>query len=161
MEINNWITHYGATAIFVIIFLESLGLPLPGETVLITGSLLASLHKISLWASLISAFIAASLGNIIAYFIGYYTGKKLLIRFGPFLKLTPRHLRIYEEKLKKYGFSFIFIARFIVIARQLNGIIAGSASMPFHKFFFANLLGALIWVGCWGLLPYYFKNLFF
>ena len=158
--LETWITCYGVWIIFVIIFFESLGAPLPGETILITGSVLASTGHISLLPLLIFAYAAAVTGDSVGYFIGYFGGRKILERFGYLIKLTPERLAKFENMMYKNGFYFVLTARFIVIARQLNGVISGASRMPLYKFLTANAMGGALWVACWGIGPYFLKHLF-
>lgn len=152
--IEHWLVQYGVYAVFLIIFFESFGLPAPGEIVLISASTLAILGKLDILTMLFCAFWGGVLGNCIGYTIGRYGGKKLLLRYGYLIKLTPEKLDKFESKLNHNGFFFIVIARFIIVARQLNGIIAGSGEMKFLTFFYANVIGAALWVLAWGAAPY-------
>ncbi|UXN07174.1 DedA family protein [Bartonella sp. HY761] len=154
------IQHYGIFAYFFILYFESLGLPLPGESGLVVGSLLAAAGKLSLPGLLVACFLGSVLGDCTGYAIGHFGGKKLLLRYGYLIKLTPERLDKFENQLNQKGFFFVATARFIVIARQLNGIIAGSGGMAFHKFFIANIIGSAAWTLVWGAGPYIVKVFF-
>lgn len=158
--LETWITYYGIWVIFFIIFFESFGLPLPGETILITSSLYATTGNLSILSLIFFSYIAAVAGDCVGYIIGSLGGRKILVRFGYLAKLTPERLEKFEKLMTEKGFYFVATARFFLIARQLNGIISGASKMPFYKFFLANIVGALLWILCWGLGPYFFKNLF-
>ncbi|EJF90523.1 DedA family protein [Bartonella tamiae] len=158
--IEHFLEHYGAYAYFVILFLSSLGLPLPGESGLILGSLLAAAGKIDLTTFLILSFLGTVLGDCVGYAIGRYGGRKLLLKYGRYVKLTPKKLEKFEENLNKRGFYFVVSARFIVVLRQLNGIIAGAGGMKFLIFFIANIIGAVAWITVWGYGPYLIKFFF-
>lgn len=153
-------THYGPWVLFLIIFLESLGAPVPGETGLIASGLLAAAGQVNVFFVLGVAFLAAVLGDSTGYAIGHFGGRKVLIRIGKRVKLTPARLKKFEDLLNSRGFYFVVVARFIVVARQLNGIIAGSGKMRFYKFLTANIIGAALWSLVWGGGPYAIKMLF-
>ncbi|MHC5306637.1 DedA family protein [Bartonella sp. LJL80] len=158
--IEHLIEQYGAFAYFFVLFLESLGAPVPGESGLIVGSLMAAAGKLNLPTMLICAFVGSVLGDCTGYAIGRFGGKKLLLRYGHWVKLTPERLEHFQDMLNKRGFFFVVTARFIVILRQLNGLIAGSGGMAFPKFLCANIIGAAAWTIVWGGGPYLIKYFF-
>ncbi|MFK4824191.1 DedA family protein [Paenochrobactrum sp. BZR 588] len=154
--IEPYLASYGALALFIIIYFESFGVPVPGESALIAASLLALKGNLSLSAILIACFAGAVLGDCTGYLIGHFGGRKLLQRFGSNIKLTPERLANFEKQFEKRGIYMVATARFIVIMRQLNGIIAGSMHMRFSHFLSANIIGALGWTAVWGAGPYLF-----
>ncbi len=158
--VEPYLAHYGVMAIFVVIYLESLGAPLPGESALVAASLLVTHGDIALVPLLVAAWTGAVAGDSTGYLIGRLGGRPLLQRFGPYLKLTPERLRSFEEMFRRRGAVIVFGARFVVILRQLNGIIAGSMVMPWPHFFIANALGGAAWVAVYVLGPYLFADLF-
>lgn len=158
--IEHWISQYGAFAYFFILYFESFGAPVPGESGLIAGSLMAAAGKLELLPMLISAFLGSVLGDCTGYAIGHFGGKKLLLRYGHLVKLTPERLEKFENMLDRRGFFFVATARFVVVLRQLNGLIAGSGGMAFPKFLVANIIGAATWTLVWGGGPYLVKFLF-
>lgn len=157
-DLLNWISQYGIIVLVSIIFLESLGAPLPGETALIGSGILAANGQMSVIIMMVCAFLAAVFGDCAGYAIGHFGGRKLLTRFGGVLKLTPQRLHKFENALNCRGFYFVASARFIVVARQLNGVIAGSGGMAFLKFLPANIVGAALWVLVWGGGPFLIKK---
>lgn len=159
-ELVGWISQYGIIILFVIIYFESLGAPLPGETALVASSVLAATGQLELRDVLIYSFLAAVLGDCTGFAIGRYGGRAVLIRYGRYVRLTEKRLEKFDRLMSKSGFYFVTIARFIVVARQLNGVIAGSGNMPFVKFLIANIIGALAWVAVWGAGPYIVKIFF-
>lgn len=152
--IEPYLISYGALALFIIIYFESFGAPLPGESALIAASLLALHGTLNLPAVLLACFIGAVIGDCTGYCIGYFGGRKLLQRFGSHIKLTAERLNSFEKQFEKHGIYMVATARFVVILRQLNGIIAGSMHMRFSHFLSANMIGALGWTAIWGAGPY-------
>ena len=158
--IEPYIQQYGLYAIFVIIYLESLGAPLPGESALVASSLLAIRGDLAIADLFFAVWTAAVLGDSTGYAIGHFGGRPLLRRYGWLVKLTPERLEQLEELFRRRGPFIVFGARFVVVLRQLNGLVAGSVGMPWHSFFLANLLGAALWAAVWSFGPYYFGGLF-
>jgi membrane protein DedA with SNARE-associated domain len=158
--VEGWVRHYGVLAIFVIIYFESFGAPLPGETGLIAASLLAVRGDIEPVPLFLAAAAGAVLGDTTGYLIGRYGGRRLLQRFGHLVKLTPERLAKVEDLVRRHGAIVVFGARFVVLLRQLNGLVAGSMAMPWTHFVVANALGAVAWAGVWVFGPYYFADFF-
>lgn len=152
--IEPYIASYGAFAVFVIIYLESFGTPLPGESLLVAISAIAAHGDVNLAHALLAAFFGAVLGDSTGYAIGHFGGRPLLLRFGHYVKLTPERLAELEGVFRKNGMWIVMGARFVAILRQLNGVIAGSVAMPWLHFVAANAVGAAAWVLVWGLGPY-------
>lgn len=152
--IQPYLASYGVAALFVIIYLESLGAPVPGETAVIAASALAAEGQFALAHALLAIFCGAVLGDSTGYAIGRFGGRKLLTRYGPRFKLTEARLSRLEGLFETRGFTIVMTARFVVVLRQLNGIIAGAVGMPWLRFLPANAIGALLWTLAWGLGPY-------
>jgi membrane protein DedA with SNARE-associated domain len=155
-----YIQQYGLYAIFAIIYLESFGAPLPGESVLIASSLLAIRGDLAVGDLFFAVWTAAVLGDSTGYAIGRFGGRPLLRRYGWLVKLTPERLEKLEELFRRRGPIIVFGARFVVVLRQLNGVVAGSVGMAWHSFVFANILGAALWAAVWSVGPYFFGGLF-
>lgn len=154
---TSYIQHYGYEGLFVVIFLESLGFPLPGESLLITVACFAL--KENLAGIMAVSVMATFLANNLSYAMGYWQGRNFIKNFGKYIFMNEDRLNGAEEFFKKYGKITIVIARFIFALRQLNGLIMGTLKMPWPQYAFFNFLGSVIWVGCWVMIPYYFgKN---
>lgn len=152
--IEPYIAAYGSFAIFVIIYFEALGAPLPGESALVAIAALATRGDVDLAHALIGAFCGAVLGDSTGYAIGHFGGRPLLLRYGSWIKLTPERLGKLEALFHKRGVWIVMTARFFAILRQLNGLVAGAVSMPWLHFLVANTIGAAAWVLVWGVGPY-------
>lgn len=158
--IEPYILTYGALAVFVMIYLESFGWPLPGETGVIAASLLASRGELSIVSLYCAVLAGAILGDTTGYMIGRYGGQALLRKFGPYIKLTPERLELIENRFRKGGMWLVLVARFLPFIRQVNGLIAGSLAMPWHYFSIAQATGAMLWTSVYCLGPYFFSHLF-
>lgn len=154
------VATYGAFALFVTIYFESFGVPLPGESSLIAAALLAARGDLAIGHVFLAAWLGGVLGDSTGYVIGRFGGRLLLQRFGGTFGVKPERLSGWEQTARKRGFVLVLTARFVVVLRQLNGLLAGSVNMPWPKFALANVLGAALWSGVWTFAPYLFTDLF-
>jgi len=154
--VEPYIHEYGAVAIFVILFLESLGAPLPGESALIFAGVLASRGELSLSAVLFNAWVGAVLGDNVGYLIGRTVGRAVILKHGSRIGLTPERFNHVEAVFARYGPATVAAARFVNILRQLNGIAAGTTGMDWRRFLLFNALGGALWVAVWGAGAFYF-----
>ena len=154
--VEPYIREYGAVAIFVILFLESLGAPLPGESALIFAGVLASRGELSLSAVLFNAWVGAVLGDNVGYLIGRTFGRAVILKPGSRIGLTPERFNHVEAVFARYGPATVAAARFVNILRQLNGIAAGTTGMDWRRFLLFNALGGALWVAVWGAGAFYF-----
>ena len=146
-----YLAHYGYPVLFIIIFIESFGIPAPGQTLLIAAALLAVHGKLSITLVLLTAFLAAVVGDSVGYWIGYLKGRGLILLLGKYVSIGEPQVHRMETTFERYGGWFVSFARFFEVLRQANGIVAGAAAMPFRRFLLFNASGALLWVGVWGL----------
>ncbi|WP_137390870.1 DedA family protein [Rhodoligotrophos defluvii] len=147
-----YLHDYGEWAVFAIILLESLGAPLPGESLLIAAFSLAARGLLDPPLLFLGTFAAAVLGDNIGYLIGRLLGRQAVIRFGTRVGVTAERYEWAEAQFSRYGPAIVAGARFVVILRQLNGIVAGSLGMHWLRFLIFNAIGAALWVGFWGAL---------
>lgn len=145
------LNRYGYAAVFVANFLEGIGIPAPGEMLMIASTIDAARGSLNIALLLSLVLLAAVVGNSIGYLIGRVGGRPLLRK----LPISETRLGRVEALFARYGGWFVLIARFVDGPRQLNGIIAGLLEMPWWRFSFWNLLGAVFWVAVWGLGTYW------
>jgi membrane protein DedA with SNARE-associated domain len=149
-----YLNRYGYAAVFGALLLESFGLPLPGEAMLIAGAALAAEGELHLLPLLASAWLAAVLGDNIGFAIGHFGGRRLIVRHGARIGITESRLAAVEMFFQRYGGGVVLVARFFALLRQLNGIVAGSLGMSWWRFLAYNAVGAALWVGAWGIGVY-------
>lgn len=157
--IEPYIHRYGLFALLVIIYLESLGAPVPGESALIGASLLAADGQLPIAGVFVVVVFAAVMGDNTGYLIGRFGGRTLIQRYGRFIGMTDERQKWIEGLYEKRGPIVVAGARFVVILRQLNGIAAGSMAMRWIPFVVANIVGAILWVTVWAIGPYLFGNM--
>ena len=158
VTLKPYLDHYGYLTVLVAIFLEDFGVPVPGETLLISSALLATQGQFNIYLLMLSAVTGAILGDNVGYLIGRAGGRRLVLRFGRYVFITPKRLEHAEGFFTRRGAIIVIVARFIEILRQLNGIIAGTAKMPWGLFLLYNGIGAALWVGFWSTLFYQLGN---
>jgi membrane protein DedA with SNARE-associated domain len=150
------VSAYGIPALFLSVALEALGAPLPGESAIIVASGAAAAGELDIRAVVIAAFLAAVVGDNIGYLIGRKLGRPAVARIGGRVGITERNLAAAEAFVARYGPLMVVFARFVVVLRQLNGLVAGTTRMHWPTFLLANMLGAALWVGAWATLAYRF-----
>jgi membrane protein DedA with SNARE-associated domain len=149
--VEPYIRDYGVLAVVIILGLESLGLPLPGETILIFASIMTVRGQVSLQYLILFAWLAAVIGDNFGYLIGHVLGRPLVIKHGAAIGINESRFAAMEKTFERYGALTVAVARFIAGLRQLNGVIAGTLGMHWWKFLFFNALGGAIWVTAWVL----------
>jgi len=154
-NLEPFVHTYGAAAVMVILTFESLGLPLPGESVLIIASVLAGRGELSLLPLMLGAWAGAVLGDNIGYLIGSRLGRAIVLRYGAKIGINADRLNRVEAFFKRYGPVTVAFARFVTVLRQLNGVVAGMLKMEWKRFFFFNALGGALWVSLWTLAGFY------
>ena len=145
LDLHQFIADYGYWAIALFVGLESMGLPLPGETILIIGARYAGSHDGSLAAVILSAAAGAIIGDNLGYVIGRQFGTRLLQRYGSKIGVTPERIKLGQYLFMRYGGKVVFIGRFIAVLRFLAAFLAGTNRMPWPRFLMANAAGAILW----------------
>ncbi|MDQ0711875.1 membrane protein DedA with SNARE-associated domain [Streptomyces luteogriseus] len=162
MHVQEWLETVPAVAVYalvgLVIGLESLGIPLPGEIILVSSALLASQHgEIDPVVLGASATAGAIIGDSIGYAIGRKGGRPLLAWLG---NKFPRHfseghIATAERSFEKWGMWAVFFGRFVALLRIFAGPLAGVLRMPYWKFLIANVLGGIVWAGGTTAVIYY------
>ena len=161
-SIAELIATYGYLAIGAIVALEGIGLPLPGETVLLLGALYASRHpELNIWGVIGAAAAGAILGPNVGYWIGREFGYPLLLRFGPHIGMPEARIKLGQYLFKRHGGKVVFIGRFVAVLRILAAILAGVNRMDWRSFFVANSAGAIVWAVLFGFPTYTFGRAVF
>jgi len=153
--VSGLVQHYGLFALFVIVMLESGGVPIPGETALIAAGIFASRGRLDITAVIAVAAIAAIVGDNIGYWIGRTGGRRLLDRWGRVTRVSERALPWAEDFFRRHGSKTIFLARFFSILRVTAAWMAGVSRMHWWTFFGWNAAGGICWALLVGLAAYY------
>jgi membrane protein DedA with SNARE-associated domain len=153
---HHLIHEYGLIAVAMIIGLECLGLPVPGETALLGAAVYAGTkHDFNINAVILTAAAAAMIGRMIGYVIGHEFGYWLLLRYGHYVGLTTGRIKLGQYLFLRYGGKIIFIAQFVPVLRTLAGPFAGANRMPSRNFMFANVVSSGVWAAAYGYAAYW------
>ncbi len=153
MHIDLWLQDLSPIVIYlivaVVVGLESLGIPLPGEIVLMSAALLASHGYSDPMAIWVAGATGAVVGDSIGYALGHHYGYRLL---DVLAKWFPRHINPQTIKLAKkvfhlHGIKVVFFGRFIAILRIFAGPLSGILKLPYRRFLLANVTGGIVWSG--------------
>jgi membrane protein DedA with SNARE-associated domain len=144
--------HLGYPVLAVLIFGESAGLPLPGETALLTAGGLAAGGSLALPLVILVAATAAIAGDTVGYWLGRRGGRAFLLRDG-FLAEHRRHaVKRADRFFNRYGTATVFCGRWVPGVRVVAAVMAGATQMPWERFAVANALGAFAWAGTVAML---------
>jgi membrane protein DedA with SNARE-associated domain len=153
-QIHYLFAHYGVWTVAFIVGLESLGLPLPGETILILASVYAATHDGNIATVIAAAIVGAVVVDNIGYALGRGFGYPLLLRFGPYVGLTEGRIKLGQYLFLKHGGMVVFFGRFFAVLRFLAAFLAGVNRLAWPRFLLANALGGVVWATAVGLLAY-------
>jgi len=159
MNISHLISSYGYLAVFLLVGAESLGIPLPGETALITAGIYAGhTHRLSPWLIFAVATAGAIIGDNLGYWIGEKGGYRLARRYGSKVRLDERKLKIARYLFDTHGGKVVFFGRFVSILRTYAAFLAGTSKMAWRRFVVANASGGIVWAGIYTLAAYLAGN---
>ena len=154
--LDTLLSNYGYAAVFAFVMIESLGVPFPGETMIITAALYAGLtHNLEpalIWAA---ASAGAIVGDNIGYAIGYWGGYRLLVRYGPKIHISEAKLKVGRLVFEEHGGKVVFFGRFVSILRTYAAFLAGTNRMNYGRFFVFNAAGGIVWSAIYAFGFYY------
>jgi membrane protein DedA with SNARE-associated domain len=153
--LTNLLETYGYLAVALFIGIESLGIPFPGETMLITASVYAgATHHRSIAGVIIGAAAGAILGDNIGFGIGWFGGYPLLRRFGRYVRIDEPKLKVGRYIFNRYGGSVVFFGRFVAVLRTYAAFLAGTNRMHWARFLAFNAAGGIVWATLYGVGAY-------
>jgi len=150
-SLMNLIQVYGPWIVFGFVALESIGIPLPGETILVSAALLASsTNQFDIAAVVAAAASGAIVGDGIGFMVGRLVGPMLLRKYGRYIRLNESRLLIGQYLFFRYGSAVVFFGRFISLLRMFAALLAGANRMPAGRFFLFNITGGICWACLFG-----------
>jgi membrane protein DedA with SNARE-associated domain len=156
-SIHDLIHAYGLWVLFAVVMLESMGVPMPGETALITAALYAgSTHQIGIASVVLVAATAAMIGDNIGYLIGRSIGIRLVMRYGRYVRLNEPRIKVGQYLFLRHGGKIVFFARFVAFLRAFVAVLAGVNRMSWPRFLIMNALGGICWASLFGGGAYLF-----
>lgn len=138
--------------------LDSFGVPIPSEVLLVVGGALAATGRFDTWVVFVLGTLAQVIGGLIGYLIGRYGGEPLLERYGKYVLISKRDLRRTHEAFEKYGALLAMMGRCVPVIRGLIAYPAGIAEMNFTKFLIFTTIGSAIWTAIFVYLGYVAGN---
>jgi membrane protein DedA with SNARE-associated domain len=148
--------EYGYLGVALAVSLESMGVPIPGETALIAAAVYAGkTHELNIWVLIASATAGAIIGDNFGYWIGRELGFRMLLRYGSYIGLTESRIKLGEYVFQHHGGKIVFFGRFIALLRSLAALMAGLNQMSWPRFVVSNAAGGILWATCYGLAAYY------
>jgi membrane protein DedA with SNARE-associated domain len=154
-ELDTLFRDYGYWAIFLGVMLESIGLPLPGESLMIGAAIYAATtHNLDIFTLVPIAAAGAICGDQIGYFVGRWIGYRYLAEWGRKIGLTQDRLDLGRFLFRKYGAEVVFFGRFVALLRTFAALLAGANRMPWHSFLLWNSLGGIAWTSLYGFGAY-------
>ncbi len=159
MDANHLISTYGYWAVFGLVALESLGIPIPGETVVVAaGTYAGHTHRLSVWVIFAVAAAGAIIGSNIGFQIGDKGGYRLLRRYGHYIRIDEAEIKIGRYIFDRYGWMVVFFGRFVIVLRTYAGFLAGTNRMRWRSFTLFNTAGAVGWAAIWAFGSYAIGN---
>ena len=144
-QILSLIAQYGYLVVFFGVLLESCGVPLPGETILIAAGVMVQQGRLDLGDAIIFGILGAVVGDQIGYWVGREGGRPFVLRWGRYLLVTPERLARAERFFARHGGKAVFLARFVAGLRVFGALVAGISRMRWRTFFFYNAVGGTVW----------------
>jgi membrane protein DedA with SNARE-associated domain len=155
--ITHLIDAHGYWVVALFVAVESSGVPFPGETALVLAATYAGeTHRLSIAGVIAAAAAGAIVGDNLGYLAGREGGFRLMRRYGRFVRIDERRLKLGLWLFRQHGALVVFFGRFVAVLRAWAAILAGTNRMPWPHFLAANAAGGVVWAAAVGLAAYFF-----
>src|SRR5271166_124530 len=149
-HLHGYIATYGYLAILVIVGMESAGIPMPGETVLVASAILAGQGQLHLLGVIAAAAAGAIIGDNGGYWVGREFGFPIAYRYGRYVHLDERRLKLGQYLFLRHGGKIVFFGRFVAVLRAFAAFLAGVNHYNWERFFLFNAAGGIVWATIFG-----------
>ncbi|HEX3498706.1 MAG TPA: DedA family protein [Stellaceae bacterium] len=154
-ELTQLISQYGYWVVMLFVGVESIGIPFPGETMLLAAAIYAgTTHNLDISLVIAAASAGAVLGDNIGYWFGREFGYELLLRFGRYIHFDQSKMKLGMYLFLKHGGKVVFFGRFVAVLRAFAALLAGINQMDWPRFFLFNIAGGITWATILGLAGY-------
>ena len=159
--LHDLIMNYGPWAVMFVVMAESSGLPLPGESMVVSAAIYAgATGHVSIYWIVAGAAAGAIIGDNIGYWAGRELGLPLLVKYGPRIHLTEARLKLGQYMFIRFGGSIVFFGRFIALLRAFAALLAGANHFNWEKFVIFNAAGGIVWASIFGFGAYWLGQSF-
>jgi membrane protein DedA with SNARE-associated domain len=156
VDLQYLLATYGYWAVFLFVGIESIGIPFPGETMLIVAAIFAGkTNQLSIALVIVAAACGAILGDNIGFWIGREGGYLVLRRYGKYIGFNERKLKVGIYLFRRHGGKVVFFGRFVAVLRAWAAFLAGVNRMLWSRFLLFNALGGIAWATIYGLGGYF------
>ena len=155
--LSDLLSAHGYWLVAAVITLESMGIPLPGETTLVTAAVYAgTTHHLKIGFVIAAAAIGAIVGDNAGFWVGRRFGVGLLHRYGHLVRLDRKRISLGQHLFERHGGKFVFFGRFVAVLRTLAALLAGVNGMEVRRFLIFNATGGIVWATVYGVAAYVF-----
>jgi len=153
--VTHLLATYGYWAMVLFVAIESIGIPFPGETMLLAAAIYAgTTHRLAIPLVIGAAAAGAILGDNVGFWVGREGGYRLLRVYGRRIGIDERTMKLGQYLFKKHGGKVVFFGRFVAVLRALAAFLAGTNRMPWPRFLVFNAAGGIVWALLYGLGGY-------
>ena len=157
--LTHLLTTYGYLAVLLFVAIESTGIPFPGKTILLLAAIAAgTTHHLSIAFVIVAGALGAILGDNLGFWVGREGGYRLLRRYGRYIRLDERRLKLGQYLFLKHGGKVVFFGRFVAVLRAWAAFLAGTNRMRWPRFLLFNATGGIVWATLYGLGAYLLGN---
>ncbi len=158
--LQNLVANYGYLAVFIVVGLESAGVPMPGETALVSAAIFAGQGVLDIRWVIACAAGAAILGDNAGYWVGREFGFPIVLKYGRAIHLDEARLKLGQYLFQRHGGKIVFFGRFVAMLRAFAALLAGINRLEWPRFFLFNALGGIVWASLFGLGGYFLGHAF-
>jgi membrane protein DedA with SNARE-associated domain len=156
-ELNQLVSAYGYWAVMLFVGIESIGIPFPGETMLLAAAIYAgTTHNLDIALVIAAASAGAVLGDNIGFWFGREFGYELVLRYGQYIHLDQAKMKLGMYLFLKHGGKVVFFGRFVAVLRTFAALLAGVNQMDWRRFLAFNLAGGVAWATILGVAGFIF-----